>query len=66
MTRVKYFKKESDLTMAKIKKINNKLGAPSKSDKKNKNPFLRSDGGFSLVEIFPSYENKKKREKKRR
>lgn len=49
--------------MAKIKKINNKLGAPS--DKRNKNPFLNPDGGFDLIEKFPSYESKKKRKKKR-
>ena len=50
--------------MARIKKINNKLGAPSK-DKKNKNPFLKSDGGFDLIEKFPDYESKKKRKIKR-
>jgi len=50
--------------MAKIKKINSKLGDPGK-DKKNKNPFLSSNGGFNLIEIFPSYKDKKKRKKKR-
>ena len=39
--------------MVKIKKINSKLGAPSKSDKKNKNPFLKPDGGIDLIEKFP-------------
>jgi hypothetical protein len=53
MTRIKDFKREGDLTMAKIKKINNKLGAPSKSDKKNKNPFLRFNGSINLIEKFP-------------
>ena len=50
--------------MAKIKKINNKLGVPGK-DKKNKNPFLKPDGGFDLIEKFPVYESKKKRKKRR-
>ncbi len=47
----------------RIKKSFRKLG-PS-SDRKNKNPFLRSDGGFSLVEIFPEYKDREKRKKKR-
>jgi hypothetical protein len=34
-------------------------------NKKNKNPFLNPDGGFDLIEIFPSYKNKKKRKTKR-
>ena len=45
----------------RTKKSNTKLRVPSL----NKNPFLSSNGGFSLVEIFPEYENKKKRKKKR-
>lgn len=48
--------------MAKIKKINNKLGAPS--DKK-KNPYLKNNGSFDLIEKFPSYKSKKKRKAKR-
>jgi len=44
-----------------IKKNNSKLGAPSL----NKNPFLKPDGGFDLIEIFPSYKDKRKRKKKR-
>jgi len=43
--------------MTKIKNIKNKLGAPS--DKKGKNLFLNSKGGFSLIEIFPVYKKKK-------
>ncbi|MBA7496902.1 hypothetical protein ES702_07511 [subsurface metagenome] len=53
--------------MAKIKKINNKLGAPGL----NKNPFLNPDGGIDLIEKFPGidfmpYESKKKGKIKRR
>lgn len=49
--------------MIKIKKINNRLGAPS--DKKNKNPYLKPDGGFDLIKKFPSYKSKRKRKTKR-
>jgi len=52
----------SNILNQRIKKSNTKLGAPS--DKKE-NPFLRSDGGFSLIEEFPEYKNKKKRKTKR-
>jgi len=38
----------------------------SKSDKKNKNPFLKPDGGFDLIEKFPVYKSKKKRKNLRR
>jgi len=48
--------------MTKIKKINSKLGAPS--DKK-KNPFLKPNGGFDLIEKFPSYKSKRKQKIKR-
>jgi len=34
-------------------------------DKKNKNPFLKIDGGLELIERFPSYKSKKKRKAKR-
>jgi hypothetical protein len=46
----------SDTLNRGIKKSNAKLGAPS--DKKNKNPFLKPDGSFDLIEIFPSYGSK--------
>jgi hypothetical protein len=57
-------KRISNIINRRIKKSFRKLGPPGK-DKKNKNPFLRSDGGFSLVEIFPSYKDKRKRKAKR-
>ena len=53
----------SDIINRKIKKSFRKLGAPS--DKKNKNPFLNSSGGISLIETWPSYEDKRKRKAKR-
>jgi len=50
--------------MARIKKINKKLGAPGKT----KNPFLNPDGGFDLIDEFVGidfmpYEKKIKRPK---
>lgn len=49
--------------MTKIKKINIKLGP--RAIKKNKNLFLKPDGGFDLIEKFPVYKDKKKRKKRR-
>ena len=40
------------------KNIKGKLGAPRKA----KNPYLKPNGGFDLIEKFPSY--KKKENKK--
>ena len=55
--------------MAKIKKINNKLG--SRGSKENKNPFLDPSGNLNLVERFPGidfmiYEKERLKRKKRR
>ena len=47
----------------RIKKSFRKLGAPGKG--KNKDPFLRPDGGINLIETFPSYKSKKKRKERR-
>ena len=58
-----YKLKGGNFIMIKIKKINNKLGAPG--DKKNKNPFLKTDGGIDLIEKFPVYKSKRKRKTKR-
>ena len=57
----------SDTLNRRIKKSNSKLGA--RVIKKNRNPFLRSDGGFNLDEKFVGidfmpYESKKKRKKR--
>ena len=49
----------------KKRRVKDKPGAPSGSDKKNKNPFLKPNGSFDLIEKFPGYENKKKRKKRR-
>ena len=56
----------SDILNKRIKKINTKLGAPSKT----KNPYLNPDGSFDLIEKFPGidympYESKRKRKIKR-
>ena len=53
----------SNILNQRIKKSFRKLGTPS--DKKNKNPFLKPNGGFDLIEKFPDYESKKKRKIKR-
>ncbi len=45
--------------MAKIKKINGKLGA-----RPVKNKYLKPDSGIDLIEIFPEYESKKKRKRR--
>lgn len=47
--------------MAKIKKINVKIGAPS--DRKKK--YLKPDGGIDLIEKFPKYKDEKKRKAKK-
>ena len=52
----------SNILNRRIKKSNSKLGARVI---KNKNPFLSSNGGFNLIEIFPKYKDKKKRKIKR-
>ncbi|MBA7578523.1 hypothetical protein ES695_01650 [Candidatus Atribacteria bacterium 1244-E10-H5-B2] len=54
-------KRISNILNRRIKKSNIKLGPPGKT----KNPFLLPSGGFDLIEIFPSYESKKKRKAKR-
>lgn len=33
--------------------------------KKKRNPFLKNNGGFDLIEKFPNYKSKKKRKTKR-
>jgi prolyl oligopeptidase PreP (S9A serine peptidase family) len=33
--------------------------------KNRKNPYLRANGGFSLIEKFPKYKDRKKRKKRR-
>lgn len=56
--------------MAKIKKIKDKLGAPRK-DKKNKNPYLKNDGSFDLIDEvvgidFMPYEKRRIKKSKKR
>lgn len=46
--------------MIKGKRINKKPGTPI-NDKKNKNPYLKPDGGIDLIDRFPSYERKGKK-----
>jgi len=48
--------------MIKKKQNNNKLGTPSN---KKRNPFLKPDGSFDLIEEFPVYKDKKKRKAER-
>ena len=49
----------SNILNRRMKKSNAKLGIPGL----NKNPFLKPDGGFDLIEKFPKYKSKKKRKK---
>jgi len=46
--------------MIRKKQNKTKLGDPSL----NKNPFLKPNGSFDLIEKFPSYKDKKKRKKR--
>jgi len=48
--------------MSKKKKNNSKLG--SRAITKDENLFLKSGGGFSLIERFPTYEKKKRKAKR--
>jgi len=47
--------------MTKIKKIKGKLGPRTMK----KNPFLKNNGGLDLIEKFPEYGSRRKREKRR-
>ena len=51
----------SNILNQRQKKSDVRLGGPSLKN----NPFLNLNGGFSLVETWPSYKNKKKRKNKR-
>lgn len=51
----------SNIMNRKIKKSNVKLGARAMT----KNPYLRFNGGFSLIEKFPEYKDKRKQGIKR-
>jgi len=50
-------KRISNIINRRIKKSDVKLGAPS--DKK-RNPYLKNNGSFDLIEKFPEYKDKKK------
>ena len=47
--------------MIKKKEIKVKLGAPGKT----KNPYLKPNGSFDLIEEFPSYKKKKLKKTKK-
>jgi len=52
----------SDILNRRIKKSGRKLGPRAKK----KNPYLKNNGSFDLIETFPIYESKNKRKKRRR
>ncbi|GAH35636.1 unnamed protein product [marine sediment metagenome] len=45
-----------------VKRISNILNRGTKKNRKN--PYLRVEGGFSLIERFPKYKDNKKRKKR--
>jgi len=47
-----------------IQRIKNILNRRTEKDKK-KNPYLKPDGSFDLIEKFPNYKRKRKRKAKR-
>ena len=46
-----------------VERISNILNRRIKKNKRN--PYLNFNGGIDLIETWPSYENKKKRKKKK-
>ncbi|GAJ14927.1 unnamed protein product, partial [marine sediment metagenome] len=52
------------LALKSIKKIIQEKEKPREKEK-NKNPYLKPDGGFDLIEKFPVYESKRKQKIKR-
>ncbi|GAI80198.1 unnamed protein product [marine sediment metagenome] len=52
------------MALKSIKKIIQEKEKPGEKEK-NKNPYLKPDGGFDLIEKFPVYESKKKQKFKR-
>lgn len=52
------------LALKSIKKIIQEKEKPGEKEK-NKNPYLKPDGGFDLIEKFPVYKDKKEQKKRR-
>ena len=46
-----------------VERVSNILNRKIKKNRKN--PYLRANGGFSLIEKFPEYKDRKKRKKRR-
>ncbi len=50
-------KRKTEENVEDVERISNILN--------RKNPYLRANGGFSLIEKFPKYKDRKKRKKRR-
>ena len=56
-------KRKTEENIEDVERISDILNWRMKKNRKN--PYLRTNGGFSLIEKFPKYKDKKKRKKRR-
>ena len=56
-------KRRTEENIEDVERISNILNQRIKKNRKN--PYLRANGGFSLIEKFPEYKDRKKRKIKR-
>ncbi len=56
-------KRRTEENIEDVERISNILNRRIKKNRKN--PYLRANGGFSLIEKFPEYKDRKKRKIKR-